>query len=162
MPGTTAEQKEMLAWTIIREVAIHSAKEEQVVYPALRSALGDLAPDHLLGEHQHLKESLADLSRTPITDPNFDGKLQDIMEILVQHMKEEEEELLPRFAATEGVTEEYLLQLSRAWEAFKIISPSRPHPWAPNQPPLNIVANMTAAPLDFALDLVRFKGAPPL
>jgi hypothetical protein len=38
----------------------------------------------------------------------------------------------------------------------------RPHPWAPNKPPLNIIANTTAAPIDFLRDLVRFGGAPPL
>jgi hypothetical protein len=38
----------------------------------------------------------------------------------------------------------------------------RPHPWAPNKPPLNIIANTTAMPIDFLRDLVRFGGAPPL
>jgi hypothetical protein len=38
----------------------------------------------------------------------------------------------------------------------------RPHPWAPNKPPLNIIANTTAMPLDFLRDLIRFEGAPPL
>ena len=36
-----------------------------------------------------------------------------------------------------------------------------PHPWAPNKPPLNLLANATAAPLDALLDLWRFGGAPP-
>lgn len=30
LPGTTASQKRMLAWAIIREISIHSAKEEEV------------------------------------------------------------------------------------------------------------------------------------
>ncbi len=38
----------------------------------------------------------------------------------------------------------------------------RPHPWAPNKPPLNIATNAGVAPLDFARDLVRFEGAVPL
>eukprot|EP00882_Tetradesmus_deserticola_P002737 GHRQ01002910.1.p1 GENE.GHRQ01002910.1~~GHRQ01002910.1.p1 ORF type:complete len:157 (+),score=51.41 GHRQ01002910.1:165-635(+) len=52
MPGTNAQQKRQLAWNIIREVSLHSCKEEEVVYPALRDVLGDLTPDHLLSEHQ--------------------------------------------------------------------------------------------------------------
>lgn len=47
----------------------------------MRAVLGDLAPDHLLDEHQALKEGLAHLSASNITDPNFDGNLQDIMEV---------------------------------------------------------------------------------
>jgi hypothetical protein len=30
MPGTTADQKRQLAWNIIREVSLHSTKEEEV------------------------------------------------------------------------------------------------------------------------------------
>lgn len=30
MPGTTAEQKRLLAWHMIRESSVHSAKEEEV------------------------------------------------------------------------------------------------------------------------------------
>eukprot|EP00882_Tetradesmus_deserticola_P001105 GHRQ01001197.1.p1 GENE.GHRQ01001197.1~~GHRQ01001197.1.p1 ORF type:complete len:211 (+),score=105.63 GHRQ01001197.1:166-798(+) len=162
MPGTNAQQKRQLAWNIIREVSLHSCKEEEVVYPALRDVLGDLTPDHLLSEHQELKELLSVLDSSDVSDPNFDGRLQDIMEVLLHHMAEEEEELLPRFAAAEGVSSDYLMQLGRLWETTKLHLPSRPHPWAPNKPPLNIIANTTAMPLDFLRDLVRFEGAPPL
>jgi hemerythrin superfamily protein len=162
LPGTTASQKRMLAWAITREVSIHSAKEEEVVYPAMRDSLGDLTPDHLLSEHQQLKELLTELNNDTIADPNFDGKLQEIMEVLLHHMMEEEEVLLPRFAAAEGVASEYLMQLGRLFEQAKLHAPSRPHPWAPNKPPLNIAANASVAPLDFVRDLIRFEGAPPL
>jgi hemerythrin superfamily protein len=162
LPGTTASQKKLLAWAIIREISIHSAKEEEVVYPAMRNAMGDLTPDHLLNEHQQLKELLAELNNDNIADPNFDGRLQELMEVLLHHMKEEEEDLLPRFAICEDVTSEYLMQLGRLFEQAKLHAPSRPHPWAPNKPPLNIAANASVAPLDFVRDLIRFEGAPPL
>ncbi len=38
----------------------------------------------------------------------------------------------------------------------------RPHPLAPNKPPLNIVANIGAGVVDGVLDTLRFGGAPPL
>lgn len=47
----------------------------------MREVMGDLTPDHLLSEHQQLKELLTALNNNDITDPNFDGKLQDIMEV---------------------------------------------------------------------------------
>jgi hypothetical protein len=40
-------------------------------------------------------------------------------------MAEEEEDLLPRFAAAEGVSSEYLMQLGRLWETTKLYVPSR-------------------------------------
>jgi hemerythrin superfamily protein len=162
MPGTTARQKSTIAWTMIRESSVHSAKEEEVLYPAMRAAMGDLEPDHCLHKHQKLKVMLDELSNSSITDPNFDGKFQDYMLALVDHMKEEEEDLLQRFVAAEGVTNEYLMQLAKQFETAKLFAPSRPHPWAPNKPPLNIAANASVAPLDFVRDLIRFEGAPPL
>ena len=40
-------------------------------------------------------------------------------------MHHEEDELLPQFAATEGVTPDYLMQLGRLVESAKLIAPSR-------------------------------------
>ncbi len=37
----------------------------------------------------------------------------------------------------------------------------RPHPWAPNKPPLNLIANPMTAPLDGLADMWRFAGNPP-
>lgn len=47
------------------------------------------------------------------------------LQSLLEHMKHEEDELLPQFMATEGVTDEYLMQLGRLFEDSKLISPSR-------------------------------------
>lgn len=33
LPGITAEQKQILAWSLIRDVSMHSAKEEEVSVP---------------------------------------------------------------------------------------------------------------------------------
>jgi hypothetical protein len=40
-------------------------------------------------------------------------------------MHEEEDDLLPRFAAAEGVTSDYLMQLGRVFETAKLHAPSR-------------------------------------
>lgn len=42
---------------------------------------------------------------------------------LVDHMKEEEDDLLPRFAAS--VSNEYLMQLAKQFETAKLFAPSR-------------------------------------
>ncbi|WIA30236.1 hypothetical protein OEZ86_000327 [Tetradesmus obliquus] len=128
----------------------------------MRIKLGHEAVDHCLEEHQKLKDGLAALTAASVSDPNFDGMVQEYMQELVKHMHEEEDDLLPRFAAAEGVTSDYLMQLGRVFETSKLLVPSRPHPWAPNKPPLNIITNSACVPLDFLRDLVRFEGAPPL
>lgn len=38
----------------------------------------------------------------------------------------------------------------------------RPHPWAPNKPPLNMLFSAAITPVDLVRDMVRFEGAPPL
>jgi hypothetical protein len=45
--------------------------------------------------------------------------------VLLHHMAEEEDDLLPRFAAAEGVSSDYLMQLGRLWETSKLHLPSR-------------------------------------
>lgn len=39
MPGTTASQKQMLAYTLIREVSLHSAKEEEVRHQCMAGSV---------------------------------------------------------------------------------------------------------------------------
>lgn len=74
-------------------------------------------------------------------------------------MNHEEQEWLPRFEAV--ATPEELVELGRKFQSATIHVPTRPHPWAPNKPPLNFAANISAAPLDALADMVRFGGAPP-
>ncbi|GBF97561.1 hypothetical protein Rsub_10162 [Raphidocelis subcapitata] len=162
MPYTSASQKQMLAYAIIREVVMHSATEEVVVYPAMRKYMGE-------GDGA---EDLAWLSSNRVSHPSYDGRLQDVMSLLVDHMRQEEEQLLPMFASTEGVTPETLAQLGRWYEAVKRVAPTRraggarrrgPRPSMPNKPALvNFAANGAFAPLDYALDMLRFELAPPL
>lgn len=160
-PSTTQDRQQMLAWEIIRELAVHSAKEEMVVYPALREKVGDAPADQALAEHQQLKEVLSDLDAMKITDPDFKTKMKQMMDALMHHVKEEENDIYPQLAKAQGVTEEYLNGLAMQYERAQAIAPTRPHPSAPNKPPLNVAANMTTMPLDAARDTARFGVSGP-
>eukprot|EP00877_Chromochloris_zofingiensis_P011651 jgi/Chrzof1/673/Cz01g24190.t1 len=153
----TPENKRKISWEIIRELSMHASKEEMVVYPDVRTKLpnGEAVADHALDEHQELKELLYRLDG--MDDPNhaeFDQLMRHISKTLRHHIREEEEDFLPKFAKTVG--DERLRTLADQWEAARAAAPTRPHPAAPNRPPLNMAANATAVPLDMAKDAVRF------
>lgn len=156
------EKKQNAAWHIIRELSTHAAKEEMVLYPAVREKMGDEIVEHALAEHQELKHTLSDLDAMDISNPEFDAKLTKAMEEVAHHVHQEEEpKMLAKFAKAEGVTTEYLNKLGEEFKDAEARAPSRPHPLAPNKFPVNVAANATAVPLDMGRDLARFGTATP-
>lgn len=99
----------------------HAAKEELVVYPAVRTAMGDAVADRCLAEHAAVKGMLAQLDSMLATDPNFDPLLRTAVESMLVHVAEEEQAFLPTFAA--ALTPEALLQLGIQFEAAKASTP---------------------------------------
>lgn len=70
---TLVEEQQKLAWNIIRELSIHASCEEEVLYPAIKSALpdGDQISSHSLQEHHQAKEDLYMVDQMNISDPMF-------------------------------------------------------------------------------------------
>lgn len=152
---TTAEgTKSALAGDIVRELSIHAAAEEQVLYPAVRQDVpgGAALADEAIAEHQRVKELAAEVERTPAADRGFDGKLRQLMAEVKHHVGEEEGELFPKLRA--AMSPERLDDLGRALEGAKRLAPTHPHPGAPATPPGNVVAGMAAGVVDRARDLV--------
>ncbi|KXZ54860.1 hypothetical protein GPECTOR_4g932 [Gonium pectorale] len=165
-PNMNGEMKQKLAWALIREIAMHSSAEEEVMYPEVRKRLGDEAADHLLGMegHQKLKDLLYEVNNMTIEkngEAAFTAKLDEAMKVLMHHIDDEEGKFWPRFEALPGVDADLLSHLGSKFESAKAHAVTRPHPWAPNKPPLNVVANMATAPLDGLADMWRFAGNPP-
>ena len=140
--------------TVIRELSIHAAIEEQVLYPVMRRALadGDAKVEEAIKEHQEAKEALAAIEQLG-DSPQRDQKLQELMEGVRHHVKEEEHELFPEMRS--AVSEDELRQLGAALVAAKKMAPTHPHPNAPATPPGNIVAGAAAAVVDRARDVLR-------
>jgi len=148
------EQKKRIIHSVIRELAVHSSKEEMVVYPAVRKFEGDEAADALTGDHKTLKELLSDLdSLTPASD-KWDGLVAALEQEFTEHVKEEESTEMPELAAKIGDQQE-LDKIADKFQKAEAVSPTRPHPLAPDQPPLNQITNPMTAPLDKARDFVR-------
>ena len=157
------KSKEKIVLKIIRELAIHSAIEEMLFYPAVRTAalksnartLKEAGGTVLesLEEHHVVKWTLSELEKMKPGDERFDPKVKVLMESVRRHVEEEQDELFPKARRLLG--QDMLDELGERMEKAKRIAPTRPHPRAPDQPPGNFVAGTVAAVMDRARDAVR-------
>ena len=163
LTGRAHKSKEKIVLKIIRELAVHSAVEEMLFYPAVRTAglkadtrAGEQASGTVLEsleEHHVVKWTLSELEKMKAEDERFDPKVKVLMESVRHHVKEEQDELFPKARRLLG--QKMLDELGARMEKAKKLAPTRPHPRAPDQPPGNMVAGTMAAMMDRARDLVR-------
>ncbi len=140
---------------IIRELSVHAAVEEQVLYPAVRRELpdGEQLADHSLDEHQEVKDTLARLESEGASGPEAANLLQRLISTVRDHVEEEETEMFPKLRA--AVSAERLREMGEAMARGKDLAPTHPHPHAPNTPPGNIVGGVAAASVDKVRDALR-------
>jgi hemerythrin-like domain-containing protein len=157
------KSKEKIVRKVIRELAIHSAIEEMLFYPAVRTAAlkatvrtlkeaGDTVLESL-EEHHVVKWTLTELEKMKPGDERYDAKFKVLMESVRHHVEEEQDELFPKARRLLG--QDMLKELGERMEKAKKLAPTRPHPRAPDQPPGNLVAGTMAAVMDRAKDMVR-------
>jgi hypothetical protein len=114
---------------------------------------GKALADHAREEHLQVKKDLYELDKTPIDNGDFSTMLKKIMDELNHHIEEEETQLIPLFR--KNASSEVLQNLAKEWYTKQKLVPTRPHPDAPDRPPMETVAGLMAAPLDKAKDLMR-------
>jgi hemerythrin-like domain-containing protein len=157
------KSKQKIVMKVIRELAIHSAIEEMIFYPAVRTAAMKATVRTLkeaedtvlesLEEHHVVKWTLTELEKMKPEDERYDAKFKVLMESVRHHVEEEQEELFPKARRLLGA--EMIAELGERMERAKKLAPTRPHPRAPDQPPGNLVAGTMAAVMDRARDMVR-------
>jgi hemerythrin superfamily protein len=147
------KSKEQTAERIIKELSVHAAVEEQVLYPRLRDAVGSRLADHAIEEHQELKELLARLERMDPTDPLYDDLVEKVAASVTEHVQEEEAEVLPKLKA--AVDRDELVAMAEAVKTAKQVAPTRPHPHAPSTPPWNVLVGTVTGVLDRAREAGR-------
>jgi len=159
--NTTTDEanRKGIAYNLLKLLSTHSAKEEMAVYPVIRSRLpnGPALADRALQEHQELKKVLYVLDSMNVTDTGFDSKLRTAIQLTLDHVAEEESELLPLLERT--LSKDEMDKVTRDYTTYAAVAPTHPHPDAPNQPPANIAANTAAVPIDMARDIGRFQSA---
>jgi hemerythrin superfamily protein len=145
-------QRKRLVAQMVRELSIHAAIEEQLVYPALRRRLDGQAPAVLLAleEHHFAKLALAEIERLDAADERFEPKVRVLIDNVRRHVAEEERDLLP--AMKRALSPEELRALADSLVRARSSAPTRPHPTAPDEPPANALTNAGAAAYDRSRD----------
>src|SRR5438067_2432905 len=95
-PGVASREK--LAHQIVRELSIHAAVEEEVLYPALRKS--GIVEEVLkaLESHHAAKLLLLEITKLDPESDRFVAKMEVLQDSVLLHMREEEEVLLPQLS----------------------------------------------------------------
>jgi hemerythrin superfamily protein len=144
----SSEHRRQLADHVIAELVRHSVAEEMYMYPAARKALpdGDEIADHEIAEHAEAEEAMKELEGVEATDPMFNHLVDKLIRDVRHHIEEEESRLLPRLATSCSPDE--LRELGAKVLRAKKMAPTRPHPMAPDKPPLNMLLAPGAGLID--------------
>lgn len=142
---------------IIRELSVHAAVEEQVLYPVARK-LSDESEDmtlESLEEHHVVKWMLSELEKMDPEHERFDAKVTVLIENVRHHVEEEERDLF--VAIREQLDADDLEAIGEAIREAKRTAPTHPHPRAADEPPANVVQGAIAGLVDRLSD--RAKAA---
>ena len=146
--------KRAIVDSIIEELSVHAAIEEQLFYPVSRATVPgteDIALESL-EEHHIVKWMLNELDSMAPEDERFDAKVTVLMENVRHHVKEEEEEFFPK--VRDELDRTALNELGDALMTAKKMAPTHPHPTAPDVPPSNIVVGLASGIADRVSDTV--------
>ncbi|CAG8473400.1 2047_t:CDS:2 [Diversispora eburnea] len=145
-------EKQKIANTVI--LAIHSHTEEIIVYPELKILHdGENLADHSREEHLEIKKDLSKLDEIKVSDIGYNELFKKIMKTFDKHAREEENEIFPGLA--NEIHENKRKELGRKFIITRSTVPTRPHPSAPDKPPMEIAVGLATAPLDKLRDAPR-------
>ena len=76
---------------------MHAKLEEELIYPAIRAAIGDEdLMDEALEEHHVVHGLLGELKKMTPSDERYDAKFTVLAENVRHHIKEEESDMFPQ------------------------------------------------------------------
>ena len=89
-------EKQKIIKQALEELRIHSAIEEEIFYPAVREQLKNSVMNEADEEHHVAKVLIAELDTIGAEDDHYDAKFTVLAESVRHHIKEEENEMLPK------------------------------------------------------------------
>lgn len=142
------------------ELVRHSVAEEAYLYPAVRRHVvnGDALADKELEDHARAEQIMKDLEGCAADDTEFDRLVGMLMSEIREHIADEEDNLFPRLS--EACPADALDELGDKVRQAKKTAPTRPHPSAPDQPPMNKLMAPGAGLVDRVRDALSGRGKP--
>lgn len=139
---------------LVRLLAVHETAEEELVHPLARETIeaGDNVVRERLGEEQRAKQALVDLYDLGVEHEDFQRRLRDLRDVVVDHASHEEREEFPKLR--ESVPRERRERLAKAVLAAEAMAPTRPHP-SVRSAKANLLLGPPLAIFDRARDMMR-------
>jgi hemerythrin superfamily protein len=114
------KKKEAIFNQIKAALTVHATIEEEIFYPAVKSARSEQLKDEAreaYEEHKQIRSLLAQIAGITSDDESYDMKINVLKEDVEHHVKEEETEMFPD--AKKFLGEKRLLELGAELEARK-------------------------------------------
>jgi hemerythrin superfamily protein len=156
--GTDPQERRRLADQVTIELIRHSIAEEMYLYPATRRHVpdGDAIADKEIADHAEVEKILKELEKADPASDRFAELCGQLIADVKEHVGHEEDTLFPALQRHCGSDE--LGELGKKVEAAKKMAPTRPHPGAPDRPPLNKLLAPGAGLVDRARDFLSGRG----
>jgi hypothetical protein len=92
----TASQRDKIIAAALTELKIHAVIEEEIFYPAIRKHVGKDLMNEADEEHHVARVLIAELDATGRENDHRDAKFKVLAESVRHHIKEEENEVIPK------------------------------------------------------------------
>lgn len=118
-------ERRQLVDTMIEELSVHAAIEEQELYPLMHRTLEQDDPvDEAEHEHAEAKAILAILAHLQADDEHFEPMVTELIADVRHHVEEEENDLFPMLR--EAVSDDELDEVGQRLEQAKGGAPTKP------------------------------------
>lgn len=156
--ATDPAERRRIVDDVTIELVRHAVAEEMHLYPAVRRCVpgGDALADKEIDDHSRVERLLKDLEKTDAGHDEFPALVRHLVQEVSAHIRDEETNLLPSLAS--HASRDDLLELGEKVQSAKRMAPTRPHPMAPDTPPLNRLLAPGAGLVDRARDLLTGRG----
>lgn len=158
LAGGTSGEAKTLAERVVIELVRHSVAEEEYLYPTTREHVpgGAKLADQEIAEHAAAERTMKALEGLGPGDAQFWPTVHTLMTEIRQHIDEEERDLFPWLR--DAVPASVLAELGDKARTAKKLAPTRPHPAAPDTPPLNKLLAPGAGLVDRVRDALTGRG----
>jgi hemerythrin superfamily protein len=149
-----AAQQDDVLRRLYRLVFAHAFAEEAVLWPVIRRVLpeGERLTVQVEREHQEVNELVTAIEDTEPGSPDRQVLLDRLVVVLREDVRDEEDVLLPRLQ--HRLDRRSLTALGAAWEAVRVVAPTRAHPVVARRPPGNALAAVPLTVVDRLRDRV--------